>query len=312
MSSQKTYPAKLGKHAGRAARLASNGENEKALLAAQIAAGERQLLHPLTWHLWAASSDEVFEKALSMCSRDELDILRSAENPHYPQENIVIALSQSHSKISALSAAGININTMALRKQNADGENLAQEDFLPTAAVIAWSRPLANIEALMIAGGAPPDALPASARAMFARRSQQPKTALHVAVLHGDEEEFLLAGGGDARMAGLVRWLSDSDGISTRNHKGLDALKLSAIMGKKVFFQAILAEGGSLMNRDGSGATVKELLESIAGAASRNGDSQLLASAKAMLSMVQRKLEAVEIDCATGNPEPLPKSYLRI
>lgn len=215
MRNQKQYAAKIGKHAGRAARLASQGKNEKAMVAAALAASERQLLHPQTWSLWAGASDDVFEKALSLISEEERQLLLFASNPHIVLENIVVELSNSSAKLRAIAALGVDLDAFPSEQLEEDG--IAVKSSATPAIAIAWLKPLANLEALMIAGAKSPSPLDAKARDMFCNSSDEPKTVLQLIAMWGDENEMAKERGDvSSRMTGLVRWLAQDSGISVR------------------------------------------------------------------------------------------------
>lgn len=295
MRNQKQYAAKIGKHAGRAARLASQGKNEKAMVAAALAASERQLLHPQTWSLWAGASDDVFEKALSLISEEERQLLLFASNPHIVLENIVVELSNSSAKLRAIAALGVDLDAFPSEQLEEDG--IAVKSSATPAIAIAWLKPLANLEALMIAGAKSPSPLDAKARDMFCNSSDEPKTVLQLIAMWGDENEMAKERGDvSSRMTGLVRWLAQDSGISVRNNKGMDALKIAVKYGKVELCKAILNEGGSLINRNASGLNVSEMAEKLALDAKREGDHDLGRRINIICSLIKAKTEAVELN----------------
>lgn len=311
MINKNQYAAKMGKHAGRAARLASQGKDEKALVAAALAASERQLLHPQTWPLWAHASDEVFQEALSFISEEERLLLISSVNPHILLENIVVELSKSSAKLSAIAALGVSLDRFPPEQTGQDGV-LVKSSTSPAIA-IAWLRPLANLEALMIAGAESPPPLDAKARGVFCKGSDEPKTVLQLIAMWGDENEMAKeSGDASARMAGLVRWLALDSGVSGRNNKGMDALKIAVKYGKVELCKAILNEGGSLLNRNAAGLNVSELAAKCASEAKREGNQDLERRINIIGSLIKAKTEAVELDALLDPAEGVERRRPRI
>lgn len=244
------YLEPMGKHAGAAARRASQGQDAEALKRARDAAAEGQLLHPESWGLWTDASDEVFEKALALISAKELAGLQAATSAH-DGESWAHAFAVSPRKLKAMMSLGLDPQAARCKLGSVEME---------PAIRAAWGGDVGRLLTMMECGMSPPAAL--SQPVARALDPSEPKTAAHLLARATMRSWSWGEKHAQPQVERVLGWLLEGEGagVRARNAKGHDALKYAIREGGLEVALASLALGANPWERDAKGLDAFELL----------------------------------------------------
>lgn len=245
-----SYPEIPGKSARVAADACSRGDWAKAERRLHLARADREIFHPALWRAWARAPDELFARAASQISPEELVRLRGARDADGACAASAFS-GWSERKLAALAGSGLALCGAA-------SSALGSEAVEP-AIWLAWAGDGRGLSQLMAVGAEPPGPLTAAAGARLpgAPGACGARSALHILACQLRRAIVV----DPATLVEVVAWLGRGAAMGMRVADGRDALGLSIDLVNPVAAVALLEAGADPRRLDAKGRDALALLD---------------------------------------------------